>query len=868
MAAGTSENLHVARTRWQSPNVGDPYHTLSGARNAKMNQAGYLKIDNETTAEYTRNPGRLDGKVLERLAQQDGHLDAAQRHELVKGLLDHPRPWRFSRFIKELAEVDPYAVEVNDENENFTYSVKVLNDNVESVMGKIWVEKGAEAEAEFGRHGHLSDVETDGANACFGLSNCMPSIRANGSRERPLSNPVERWSDFWLWKKLLSTNLINLLPDASFSLFVFAKDRTGDDLPIFFMELQKRPKDEAQTKKRTPRYELIWELDQVLRSNNDRIARPREALHAAEFASAYQKIFFYVNWFDDFGTKRHITHALVSDLNRVSKDKWDDWFEERHKDDPTDAILAIIITIVAAILSFSTVLDQPVISIVAGIAVAGIASEEWIPPRAFLLGAVARFHGNESLSLRVYQRADRMLSTKTVFISLIASFAEISDVFFFWQGNTDRSNDDCIIANQTILGVPVNCTTDEPASNFLNIMHPQGDACCAMNRSDLTISIAACFNCILLMHTAFAGIYSLYSPSDFPKNPRQHPRVYVEKASQKGFQKFFRQSIRDLRAVRERCYVYSPLNHFALTDDEIGSGRSQLAFKNINGQVEDFVDLASPGAPSGYLCYWISSPACSKIAVDCLVYGKYCSLYLLPLALIEQILGIVGGLLTIIFDIPVALLLLLLAAPMQLNKIKRDTVPRPFIRNCVAAIMYVYEPVDWYLILVRSYNRIIAALLDLDYIKCRTRSTARLYRWANIRAVRTGRASNHSWSFGEHLDSGYYHCSDCVCVNPRTFKMGLVNKEIRAFQRHRNLWANHPNIKVYKNPFLSCGDNTEIIPKKSANNETEVLKADEEAKRPALDREDDGSDSEDDPVNDNEDIPRLFRRKRVVDSHD
>jgi len=52
--------------------------------------------------------------------------------------------------------------------------------------------------------------------------------------------------------------LINTIPDRPFALFIFAKDPVGDDIPVFYMELEIHGD--------LDRHTVVWELDQVLAS--------------------------------------------------------------------------------------------------------------------------------------------------------------------------------------------------------------------------------------------------------------------------------------------------------------------------------------------------------------------------------------------------------------------------------------------------------------------------------------------------------------------------------------------------------------------------------------------------------------------------
>lgn len=706
--------------------------------------ARYFKVDNLTrqqeqaylkAGKKVRNFGRLDEEKIEELVKTD--LDYTQNPcELLK----KRRPWRLQRFLQELIATEDVLFGVSS---YAGYKLRVLNGGIEGVFGKF---------------------------STSTLQSVITAVldRMNGREER------EYWESFKLWKSLLGTSLINLLPDRPFALYVYAKDPVGDDVPIYYMELEINGD--------TDRHVLLWELDQVLTSPSQ-FSRPHEGSRASEFCSAYQKVYFYINWEEK--TARRVVRAVIADLPKPDKDSWDSWLRERHEDHYFDALISIFVIGLCTFLSFSQVTNQPVISLIGGVVVAGIASEEWMPPQAVLLGAISRFFANESLSLRMYYRTDYTLSIKSVLISLLASVAEVSDI---------------IVGAEPACRIPETCNVQEAAGssecllysnstkqNFRetigNIFQPSPCNCCSFNNRDFVLAIAGAINIALLLHTAFSGVYGAFSHSDYPSRNTYFPKIYVEKTG------FFRQLITDCRPVEEFCSVYRPLLHW------------QRGIQNRF--LGDAVDLAAPGAPPSMLCYWLASPASSKIAQNYLIYGTKFHLHLLPLAVLEQSLALLGGLLTIVLDFPITLALFLV---LLLKRV--FSLPRPMVRVLVAASLHIYDPVQLLLSCVDAYNGVIARLINLDTLECRGRSTARLYRWALIKSVRTGRSSNHSWKFGDHLyDDGYFRCSDCIIVNPRTPKLGMVEANKLFYKRHKLLWTTNNGVR-YINPCLSCGDNT------------------------------------------------------------
>ncbi|GBG31149.1 Hypothetical Protein FCC1311_073702 [Hondaea fermentalgiana] len=710
---------------------------------ATNSNARYFKVDNLTRQQeqahlkanrQVRNFGRLDETKIEELAS--GSLDHS---EDPNQLLKKRRPWRLQRFLAELIQTEGVVFGTKS---YAGYKLRVLNGGVETVLGRD----------SHGSLGHLLQT----------------AVHQLNGRE------AAWWEDFRLWKSLLGTSLINLLPDRPFALYIYSKDPVGDDVPIYYMELEINGD--------TDRHVLLWELDQVMTEAN-RFARPHEGSRASEYCSAYQKVYFYMNWEEN--APRRVVRAVVSDLPKHEKEVWDDWLAERHEDHWFDAVIAIIVIALSTLLSFSQVLNQPVISLIAGVVVAGIASEEWMPPQTVLLGAIARFYANESLSLRMYYRTDYSLSIKSVLISLLASIAEVSDIFVgedpacMLPSNCTVNATECEAYLQTN-----NNTASGLVDYFDTAFEPTPCNCCSFNNQDFLLAIAALINISLLLHTAFSGVYGSFSHSDFPAQTSYFPKIYVEKTG------YFRQLVMDCRPVEEFCSVYRPLLHW------------QRGVQNRF--LGDAVDLSAPGSPPSMMCYWLSSPASALMAQKYLVYGIVdIPVFLLPLAIVEQAFALLGGLLTILFDIPVTLALFLVLCVK-----KTGLIPRSLVRVMVAACMHIYDPIQLMLYVLDAYNGLVAVALHLDTLECRGRSTARLFRWALIQSVRTGRSSNHSWKFGDHIyDDGYYRCSDCIIVNPRTPKLGMIEANKLFYKRHKLLWTTTNGVR-YVNPCLSCGDNT------------------------------------------------------------
>jgi len=631
------------------------------------------------SGKHVRNYGRLNRWYMDELAK------LPLESEDPKKLLEKKRPWRMQRFLRVLASRKETTYGTTTYR---NYKLRVMNGGIEDVLGK----------------GKSSDQ----------LEELLS----------PWANSEQWWSEFEFYKSIIGTSLINMVPDRAFAIFIFAKDAVGDDSPIYYLELE--------VDGNTDRHTMVIEMDQVLTARRPG-ARPHEAAKAAEYASGYQKVYFYINW--DERQPRRIIRAVVSDLPKAEKSTWDTWMDEQHIAQPLDAWVSIILTIAGTLIA--VLLDEPRITLIAGIVVAGIASEEWIPPQAIILGAVARMFANESVAMRMYYRANLPLSVKRVTITLLSSVAEISRLV------EDTAN----IQPSVLLGV------------------------------------AAFINCAALLQTGFAGVYGSFSHSDFPPRPSYFPKIYVEQAG------YFRQVVNDCRPVEEFCSVFRPLLHW------------QRGVKNRF--LGDEVDLAAPGSPPSFMCYFLMTPASSKIAHSWLVYGQFFPLHLILLALVEQFMLLIGAVLLIFVDFPVTFFL---ACSWVLKRSR--LFPRRVIRSINSGVLYLFQIVQLYVDFVDSYNAIIAAHVGMDILECRGRSTARLYRIPLMQRVRTGRSSNHSWKFGDYLyDNGYYRVSDILVVNPRAQKLGMVEARKLFFNRHKLLWTTIGGIR-YENPCLACGDNS------------------------------------------------------------
>ncbi|GBG33049.1 Hypothetical Protein FCC1311_092732 [Hondaea fermentalgiana] len=699
-----------------------------------MSRTRYHKVDNFAheveeklleQGKHVRNYGRLNRWYMDALAR--GKLEDGDPHVV----LDRPRPWRLQNFLRNLAPHASYG-EISHRN----YTLRVMNAGIEDALGR----------------GKSSDQ----------LEELLSPWK---------QNEHSYWENFQFHKELIGTSLINLLPDRSFALYVYAKDAVGDDAPVFYMELE--------VGRSIDRHVMVWELDQVM-VKSATVAQPHEASEASEYASAYQKLYFYLNWEEK--KPRYIIRVVVSDLPKVAHKSWDAWLGEMHKSSHVDAFVAISILILSSYYGVFGVGkpwvaqecgigdyqgsgegDSSSVALIAGIVVAGIASEEWLSPFAIILGAISRFYANESLTLRVHYRASISLSVKRVIITLLATASELGPYVSSTLGIDYAFRDRY---------AELNAGRDSSETYLAPI--------CG---SDMVLIIGAIFNVMGLMQSAYAGVYDGFSHSDFPAVPSIRPVVYVAKEAQ-----HFKQILGDCRAVEEYCSVFRPILHW-----------QQGVNKRFLG---DAIDLAAPGSPPSFLSYCLATPATSRIAVRYAVYGGLFRFWLLPLAFVEQMLAAFGGIFILLLDLPVVLVLTFSLG------LKTLGIPRSATKGINTFALKLYLPADYVLALLEAYNERVADWLDMQTMECRGRSTARLYRLPLIQAVRTGRTSNHAWKFGDYLpDSSYYRCSDMVVVNPRSCKLAIINAGNLFYNRHKLLWTTVGGTR-YENPCLACGDNS------------------------------------------------------------
>jgi len=91
-------------------------------------------------------------------------------------------------------------------------------------------------------------------------------------------------------------------------------------------------------------------------------------------------VYFFVNW--EAGAARRIDRMVMSDLPKIGKRKWEAFLMDEHNNHWGDAVVAIVITILACYLSIEY--GNFSVSLVAGIIIAGIAADEWMPPQVCL----------------------------------------------------------------------------------------------------------------------------------------------------------------------------------------------------------------------------------------------------------------------------------------------------------------------------------------------------------------------------------------------------------------------------------------------------------------------------------------------------
>ncbi len=659
----------------------------------------------EKQGKIVRNYGRLNRFAIDNLVAKG--LTKTNREKVKKELLEKKRPKEWNNFLKTiLGEHTKKRCNVGEVS-CAGYKLTVIDCGVTEVLGKGM----ASTNNSFQSSKDLEILEGQEVYA-------------------PWDSTDVFWDDFELWKDLFGTSLVNLLPDRAFSLFIFCKDSVGNDTPIYYMNLE--------IDGSSDRHSMVWELEQVLTSVSP-IGKPHGAELCSEYASCYQKLYFFMNW--DEMRSRRIDRAIVSDIPKSEKSGWDEFLEDQSGMSWVDALVGIVLIAISCILSVTY--QRYEISLVAGIVVAGVASEEWIAPHTILFCAIARFYANESLSLRMYYRMNISMSNKRVLISALASVGEIADV----------------LAD----GITLNIGT--------------------LSSADLILIGASVVNIISLIPSATAGVYEAFSHSDFPSQGFRHfAKVYVPKDG------FLRQVVEDLGPVEEYCSVYRPILHW-----------QQGTKKRFLGNE---IDLCAPGAPPGLVCYFLCTPASAAITIAA-VYGEEFKFHLLPLALVEQIVAILGGIFTIITDVFITLMLcfnLLIKKTWAIGN-------KPVVLTLNGfALVTIFAPIHFLLGLVESWHLMTSKCLGLQTLKCRARSTARLFRFPVIERVRTGKASNHAWKFGDYNMEQYYRCSDLVIVNPRIAKIGMIGPNRLMHKRHKLLWNQTESIRPHQ-ACLSCGDN-------------------------------------------------------------
>ena len=364
----------------------------------------YHKIENFTydqeqrlldQGKHVRNYGRLDRDTIEKLIEQD-LWDDGRRIEL----LQRERPWRMKRFVSDLLQdmhelpveleaglIDSYgdAAASSDCLYGYVtagdYEVRVVDGGITEALGKgkLQVKGVTQSERE------VINVYDDDDDVSLPQVSALKEANLKQFNSelgfKPWDDLLNEgyWSGFELWKELLNSVLINALPDRPFTLFIFAKDAVGDDVPIYYMELA--------IKGHIDRHVVVWEMDQVL-TELKKGARPHEGSKLSDYASSYQKVYFFINW--DEKEPRRVTKLVVSDLAKSEYHGWTDWLQNMHNSSWFDSLAAIIITILGTALSI--LWNDNSVALVAGIIVSGVAAEEWIPPQTIILGAVARFY--------------------------------------------------------------------------------------------------------------------------------------------------------------------------------------------------------------------------------------------------------------------------------------------------------------------------------------------------------------------------------------------------------------------------------------------------------------------------------------------
>lgn len=621
--------------------------------------------------------------------------------------------------------------------------------------------------------------------------------------------------DYELWKDLLTTSLCGLLPNEDFSLYILAHGKEGRPLPIYYLELCR---DTAKADRGGELF-LVWEMDQGNMKRVEGNSSLSRGLDMAEYAHSYIKIFFFIKERDmeEQSAALRIDRCMLANLKR-SDEEWDEWLIEQHQAKSTDALVAIIL--IGAALAGSLVFNEPIISVFAGIIVAGIASEEWLAPQAVVFGAIARFLKNEALALRMYYRTNFSIGIRSLLITLLASAGELS-VFF--------------------------------NSSFGTIKLGGAD----FTGAQALLIVAAGINIFCLLPCALSYFYEGVRVQDLPKDKYLQPKVFISE-QYPFFLRFLEKttwppttSTKNVARIRlhwSRGGYNNNIENFlsgttcakwitglcgsedeAQDQDAVNQSSSAIVAPEAKVEREEsieiegaegeekaparlrphsdvIIDLAAPGSPSSMRAMALSLPATSKVFHSHMMKGTFLfdgevsvgtKLAIIPLLLLEYTLVFLGACLIMICDIPAAMLLgiariLLKVFPYEGVQRFLYWLPFPLAGyNLADVLLIVYSNV---------YTPFAIRFLGMTTMTCRSKSMARWYRLPRMLKVRTGRQSNHAWRSGSYFRDQYFIAGDIVVMNPRWPLMGLANSSNNVNGNNKCVWTSRG--RKYCNPSL------------------------------------------------------------------
>ena len=568
---------------------------------------------------------------------------------------------------------------------------------------------------------------------------------------------------------------------------------------------------------------LVWEMDQGNMKRTEGNSALSRGLDMAAHAHAYIKIFFFLKERDmeEQSQAFKIDRCMLANLKR-SDEKWDEWLLEQHKAKSTDAIVSIVL--IGAALAGSLVFNEAIISVFAGIIVAGIAAEEWLAPQAVLFGAIARFMKNEALALRMYYRTNFSIGIRSLLITLLASAGELS-VFF------DASFGVIKVGNNNFTGTQV------------------------------LLIVSSAINIFCLLPCALSYFYEGVRVRDLPKDRYLQPKAFISK-QYPFFMRFLEKttwppttSTKNVARIRlhwSRGGYNNNIENFlsgttfanwiarlcgtaneAALQDAVNASSTELGepkraekeeiidFDDVKQEEEEeatvkpqrpepksdvIIDLAAPGSPSSMRCLALCLPATSKVFHSHTMKGTFLfdgdvsigtKFAIVPMLVLEYLIILIGAVLIIFCDIPAALLLGIARIFLKLfpyEGVQRFLYWLPFPLagyNLADLVLILYDNV---------YTPFAIRVLGMTTMTCRSKSMARWYRLPRLLKVRTGRQSNHAWRSGSYFRDQYFIAGDIVIMNPRWPLMGLANSNTNVNGNNKCVWTSRG--RKYCNPSL------------------------------------------------------------------